>query len=952
MQGSQKPIEIFCSYAHADERWRQQLDIHLKLLHRQGLISIWYDRQIVPGAEWAQAIDTHLNDASVILLLISPDFFASDYCYGIEMERALQRHQTNEARVIPILLRPVDWKGAPFAHLQALPTNTKPITTWSNRDEAFTDVATGIRRAITDLAQFSATLPPREKPVREPEGTGKYQIENRGPVQGLVMGEGNTINQYFDLTSPPVSAPASSPERIWNIPPHNPFFTGRDDLLARLRSQLLASQTSALSQPQAMSGLGGIGKTQIAIEYAYQHRQDYQALLWARAESRETLTSSFVEIAALLNLPEKDAQDQTLTVKAVKHWLQTHREWLLILDNADDLTVIREFLPNPLEGHILLTTRAQALGGLAQRIEVNTFTPELGALFLLRRASLIAPNAPFEQAGPKDRAVAVQISQELGGLPLALDQAGAYLEETQCSLSDYQSIYRTRRAEVLKERGGLVNDHPEPVATTWSLSFEKVEQANPSAAELLRLCAFLSPDAIPEEIITSGAEHLGPLLQMVARDPMALNKAIAALGAYSLIRRDATEKTLSIHRLVQAVLRDAMPAEVANLWAGQTVRAVNAAFPDVEFAQWQACERCLPHAQACYSLIAQDQMSLPELAKLLTKMGWYLKERGQYQEAEVPLQQALTLRERNLGSEHLDTVQTLSGLEGLYYSQGKYEEAEPLCQRVLAIYEQQLGPEHPYTATGLNNLALLYGAQGKYEEAEPLYQRALAIREKQLGPEHLDTASGLNNLAGLYQEQRKYKQAELLCQRALTIWEKQLGPEHPNTANSLNNLAGLYQAQGKYEEAELLCQRALTIWEKQLGPGHPNMANSLSILAGLYQAQGKYEEAEPLYQRALAICEQQLGPQHPDTAQSLNNLALFYKSRRKYEQAKPLYERALTIWEKQLGPEHPKTATGLNNLAEFYEPRGSMGKRSRCTSERSRSEKSIWGLSIPTRQPA
>jgi len=173
MRGSQKPIEIFCSYAHADERWRQQLDIHLKLLHRPGLISVWYDRQIAPGAEWAQAIDTHLNKASVILLLISPDFFASDYCYGIEMERALQRHRANEARVIPILLRPVDWKRAPFAYLQALPTNAKPITTWSNRDEAFTDVATGIRRAINDRAQLSASLPPREKPAREPEDRRK-----------------------------------------------------------------------------------------------------------------------------------------------------------------------------------------------------------------------------------------------------------------------------------------------------------------------------------------------------------------------------------------------------------------------------------------------------------------------------------------------------------------------------------------------------------------------------------------------------------------------------------------------------------------------------------------------------------------------------------------------------------------------------------------------------------
>ncbi len=167
MQGLHRSVDIFCSYAHSDETWRQQLDTHLSLMHRQGLISTWYDRQIVPGTDWAQAIDAHLNSASVILLLISSDFFASNYCYGIEMKRALERHQTNETRVIPILLRPVDWKGAPFAHLQALPTNAKPITTWSNRDEAFTDVATGIRRAIEDLANLSASTTRATLPMEE-----------------------------------------------------------------------------------------------------------------------------------------------------------------------------------------------------------------------------------------------------------------------------------------------------------------------------------------------------------------------------------------------------------------------------------------------------------------------------------------------------------------------------------------------------------------------------------------------------------------------------------------------------------------------------------------------------------------------------------------------------------------------------------------------------------------
>ena len=226
MPDSSTPVEVFYSYAHKDETFRNKLETHLSLLQRQGLITAWHDRRILPGADWSQAIDEHLERASVILLLISADFLASDYCYGLEMQRALERHQANEARVIPILLRPVDWNEAPFAHLQALPIGAKPITTWRNRDAAFTDVAAGIRRVIEDLSSLQA------------------------------------------------SAPRAALPPVWNVPSRNSFFTGRDELLTRLRRQLQAGQATALSQPQAITGLGGIGKTQIAVEYAYRFHQD------------------------------------------------------------------------------------------------------------------------------------------------------------------------------------------------------------------------------------------------------------------------------------------------------------------------------------------------------------------------------------------------------------------------------------------------------------------------------------------------------------------------------------------------------------------------------------------------------------------------------------------------------------------------------------------------------
>jgi hypothetical protein len=583
MLDAQAPIEIFCSYAHADERWFRKLETHLSLLKRQGLIALWHDRQIDAGVDQVHAIDAHLESASVILLLISSDYMASDYCYGIEMQRALERHQSNKARVIPILIRPIDWQGTPFKHLHALPTDARPITTWNNKDQAFADVAAGIRRAIGDLFQLSASIPAAPLPT------------------------------------------------FWNIPyPRNIFFTGREGILSRLRTQLQSNQVSALSQPQAISGLGGVGKTQIAIEYAYRFHQDYQAVLWARAESREALLSSFTDLAALLRLPEQNVKDQMIAVQAVKTWLQAHSHWLLILDNADELSVIAGFLPPALPGHVLLTTRAAALGRLASCIDVDTLSSKEGEFFLLRRAALLAPHVVLEQASPRERELASRVVQMLGGLPLALDQAGAYLEETGCGLSEYMYRFEDHRTNLLKERRGLVADHPEPVATTWSLSFERVQQKNPTAADMLRLCAFLAPDAIPLEIMKQVAVHMGATLEPISTNALLLDQAIEVLRAYSLLQRDPATSTLSIHRLVQAVLQDAMTELEREQWLRQTIRGLNTVF---SAGGWWLRERLIDHVTACSTAFTRQaknyQRPTPlnyELANLLRKVADHLEE--------------------------------------------------------------------------------------------------------------------------------------------------------------------------------------------------------------------------------------------------------------------------------------------------------------------------------------
>jgi tetratricopeptide (TPR) repeat protein len=809
-------IEVFISYSHKDQTFREELEIHLSNLKRQNIISSWYDGDITPGSEWEPQIMDHLTSAQIILLLISADFIHSDFCYSIEMNQAIDRHNAGEARVIPILLRPTDWQGAPFDKLKMLPTDAKVVTSWPTQDDAFLDVVQGIRKAIDDL-------------------TNNRIIVNPSIVSGT-------------------TSSGTTQVPIWNIPyQRNLLFTGREDVLKKLSQALRTGKTAALAQPQAISGLGGIGKTQTAVEYAYRYKDDYKAMLWVKAETEGSINSDFVTIASLLDLPEKQEQDQHKIVEAVKRWFQEHTEWLLILDNADDISMVQGFIPLGRKGHILLTTRAHATGRVAQRIEVEKMEPDEGALFLLHRATIIDPDAPLETASRTDQDIAREIVNVMDGLPLALEQAGAYIEETECGLQGYLRLYQTQGVRLLKEHGEFVPDHPEPVATTWSLSFEKVEQANAAAAEFLRFCAFLAPDAIPEELFTESAAELGSILELVASDLNMLNAAIRELLKYSLVHRDPEIQTLSIHRLVQEVLKDAMSKEVQREWAGRAVRAVSRAFPAVEFENWDQCRRMLTHAQTCEDLITQWNMELPEASSLLFKTGSFLRVHGQYVKAEPLLQSALAISAKALNPENPDVATMLNGLVLLYHDQGRYAEAEPLYQRALAIREQALGPVHPDTANTIAALAALYRKLGKYTEAEPLYQRALAVKEQTLGSNHPEIASFLNNMAQLYENLGKYIEAETLLQRALVINEQAFGSEHPFTATTLSHQADLYQAQGKYAEAEQLYQRSLKIFEETLPPDNPNIADILENFASLLRKMNRNEEAATMEERISAI---------------------------------------------------------------------------------------------------
>lgn len=692
-------IEIFFSYAHEDEELRDQMANHLAHLERQGVIKRWHDRQIPPSNEWGGEIETRLNTADIILLFISANFMASDYCYTIEMPRAIERHERGEACVIPIILSPCDWQGAAFSKLQALPKDAQPVTKWQDRNEALLNVVEGIKATIKKIkakAASSAPLPTNAQ----------------------------AVDSQRELT----------PSRIWNVPHlRNPNFTGREAELAELRRSLLAGETAALVQTQAITGLGGVGKTQLAVEYAYRNGANYDIVWWVRSEVSTTLASDYASLAAKLDLPEKNATEQRVIVEAVKEWLRQNQGWLLIFDNAVDAPSVSEYIPRGYVGHIIVTSRNPNWKGLAKSLSVNPLPLEEAIQFLLKRTD------------QQDEATAKTLAEELGRLPLALEQASAYMETSGCTLAHYLKLFKGRQRDII-QRGKPSTEYPATIATTWSLSFQNVERENPAAAELLRLCAFFAPDDIPLKMLTDGADELLESLAATITNDLLLDEALMALRKYSLVEVD--NETLTIHRLVQAVIRYTMDEAAFKQWAGVAVHVVNASFPveSNDVRTWPICAPLLPHASTALSHAEAVQFASNETARLFNQVGLYLKNRAEY------------------------------------------AEAKRMHERALAIGEAALGSNHPTVAIRLNNLGGVLRAQGDLSGAKALYERALAIDEAALGPNHPNVAIRLNNLGDLLREQGDLAGAKALIERSLQTFREFLGDDHPHTKIVQKNL--------------------------------------------------------------------------------------------------------------------------------------------------------------------
>jgi len=771
---------------------------------------------------------------------------------------------------------------------------------------------------------------------------------------------------------------SSSSSPRWFIPfLRNPFFTGRDTYLCALHEYFQLPNPNPNGKTQAriqiLSGIGGIGKTQVALEYVYRFCSDYDAILWLRMDTSEMLHADLIALTDVFDLPETQGCEYHQALSVVKRWLKEQSNWLLILDNVEDVDVVCELLPPSYEGYVLLTTHCQGISIPGHCLHLQSWSTEEGTLFLLHRARILSLHAPLEVVEDEYRKQAAAICQELGGLPLALDQAGAYLEETGCTLLGYQQRLQDRQMQLLSRRGSENFAHPEPITTTILQAVERIEQESPAAAELLCLCAFLASDTIPEALITrQSAEILGPVLYSSTTNPCAMDTLYTILHATSLVELDMHARLLTIHRLVQMLVLTHMDKETRQQWARRALLAVNQAFPvtgkEKNPADLSWSDQLLPHALLTLTeidrFLSEEQLFTvaPEISSLLLKVGSHLVSRGYYQKAQPLLERCLSLHEQTFGATHPVMAELLTRLGHLLRVQGLHISAEVLLRRALTLYEQAALSASPFLSSVLTNLAIISLDRGYYEQAESLMKRVILIQEQLRDSESIGTS--LTDLAIIYRRQGRYQEAKALLLHTLRLCEQASGPENPELLLVLNNLANFYMEQGRCEEAEPFRLRALSLseqmqkleapqiamvllslgdfsrkqeqyegaeaqyrqaldlWVQTAGADHLLTAYALHGLALLRVAQHRQEEAEQFFLATIRIREQAHDEAHADLAEALHDLALLYSNQGKAEAAWQLFIRAVHIREQVLGPKHPALASSLHHLGLLYARQG------------------------------
>jgi tetratricopeptide (TPR) repeat protein len=822
-------------------------------------LQVFFDQHAILGmSDWRLRILEGLRESRLLLACLSPSFIASPHC---EWEF-------------------VEYLKFEIAHLHGLngvaPIYFVPVPGWD--DPGFDQ----------RCAAWVADLRHRQHFDLRPW----YQQGESALHEAEIARRMGELSQQIRETIQRGEQAAGSPG---NVDAPNPNFVGRTEGLRKLRENF--SRPGNVGVLTAVHGVGGLGKTALAVAYAYAYAHQYGGGRWqVRCAGQNDLRLALAELATPMgfDFSDDERKDPDLQLDRVRRELkeradaaEPHR-CLLLLDNVDRPELLSPaFIARLNPGdwlHILATTRLgehELSGSSADR----TFLPvdELSPDEALTLIETYQPGKLFPSDAERD--AAAEIVKLLGCFTLAVESAAVYLGQhpREVTCAGFLSRLKKEGLEGLDNAAGdpgVALLHGEKrLSATLRPTVERLTSPEKLALEF---AALLPPDQVPLPWLRALVSGTYPEM---ARDAepgypdswINLVRSLLSqrlLQATDVLDEQKQPRVVRVHRLLQELmLSDRSETELTALQ------------PAVD------------------ALIRERDAALRKVTNWL-EARWELE----------PLTALALLWD---GREHRGAAWLLSQTGQRWHDLAEWNRAEPLMRRALAIDEKTYGPDHPNVAIHLNNLAQLLQATNRLAEAEPLMRRALAIDEKSYGPDHPDVARDLNNLARLLQDTNRLAESEPLMRRALAIDERSYGPDHPNVASALNNLAQLLQATNRLTEAEPLMRRALAIDEKSYGPDHPEVATDLNNLAQLLKATNRLAEAEPLMRRALAIDEKSYGPDHPNVASALNNLAQLLQATNRLTEAEPLMRRALAIDEKSYGPDHPNVAIRLNNLASL-----------------------------------